>query len=98
MQGWIQKSDCNRSGFHRLVDFVEILSLQWQKYIKRFLSLTFVGGNYHPPYGRYPLFIKEHVLCSTKTDSFSSKSYSRCSIPWSVCVSSYLHYSHFINP
>ena len=86
MQRRIEQTDVNWHTVHTLQDTIEILLLIRQELIKSLLTLLCAVCENHLTHSLNLLVLKEHVLCTTKTNTNSTKVTCYLCIVWSICV------------
>src|SRR6266849_1524572 len=73
MERRIDGPDRDRASVHPLEHAVEILALQWEKFVQRLPSIGFVVGKDHPLDYRDAALAEEHVLGAAQSDASRAK-------------------------
>ena len=98
MKRRIQEPNCNRISFHRLIQLLEISSLQRKYLIKCFFSLFQRIGTDHLAECINPVALKKHMLCTTQADSLCSQLSCFLCVCRSIRVGSYFQRPVFVRP
>ena len=98
MERRIQQADRDRTVFHDLVYFVEVLALHRQDFLQRFFALFLRIGQNHAAYRGDTVFHKEHVLGTAQSDSLGAKLYGLFGIARIVGIGAYFQRTDIIYP
>ena len=98
MKWWIKESDSNWVTLKCLIKSLEISLLIWKNLIKSCFSFFYCICTNHLTECCNSVFLEEHMLCTAKTDTLSTKLSSLLSICRSICISSNLKLSILVSP
>ena len=98
MKWRIQETYCNRVSFQCFVECFKISLLIWQDFIQCCFSLLYCICTDHLTECCNSVLIKEHMLCTAKSNSFCSKFYRFLSICRCIRICPDFHSTIFISP
>ena len=98
MKRWIEESDCNRAAFESFIKLFKVALLHWFDLSKSSFSFFNSIGADHFTECSDSVSFKEHMLCTAKTDTFSTEFTSLLSVSRCISVCSYLKNSVLISP
>ena len=98
MERWIQESDCYRMTFECFVKSLKVALLVRKNLIKSNFSFFNCVSTDHFAECSNSVSFKEHMLCTAKTDTFSTKFSCFLSISRCICVCSNFKCSELVSP
>ena len=97
MKRWIEESDCNRISFKCFIEFFKVSLLNGKNLIKSLFSFFKSVGANHFSECVNSVALKEHMLCTAKTDTFGSEFAGYESIAWRVGICADLNLGVFLS-
>ena len=98
MKRWVKETNCNRITFKSLIESLEVALLIWENLLESCFSLFNCIGANHLTECSNSVFLEEHMLCTAKTDTFSTKLTSLLSVSRCISICSNLKSSVLISP
>ena len=86
MKRWIKETNCNWVTFQCFVKCFEVSLLIWKNLLKSSFSFFYCIRADHLTECSNSVFLKEHMLCTAKSDTFCTKLTSFLSICWSIGI------------
>ena len=98
MQRWIQETDCYRVTLKCLIKSLEVRLLIWKNLLQCSFSLFYSIRADHLTECSNSVFLEEHMLCTAKTNTLSTKLTSFLSICRCISVCTNLQCSELVSP